>query len=306
MPTGYLGLPDVLLNLFHTLQHLMPETIRSNVRRFPTATFFILTFLFSWGYLGLTFGLIGTGASGPVQVPFAWGPLFGGLLTVWLLGESVSGWLGQVGRWRAGLRWYLLGIGILVVGKEMPNLVAWLLGADVSLVAGTEVPIVGYLVSMGITLVVAGALEEFGWRGFAQVRLQKQYGAVAASLFVGGMWALWHLPFLLLGVGGFDSFYVYVPEVMAFSVLLGWLYNATKGALPVVMITHAAHNRPDLLGVSGQMPPLAQSVPWDGVFYVLVMAVVIWQVGARTLSGDGRLPEIPGKAPASASQAPAE
>lgn len=274
----------------------MPETIRSKIKRFPTATFLVLTFLFSWGYLGLTFSLIGTDASGLVQVPFAWGPLVGGLLTVWLLGESVSGWLGQVGRWRAGLRWYLMGIGVLVVGKEMPNLVAWLLGAEVTLVAGTKIPVAGYLANMGITLFVAGALEEFGWRGFAQVRLQQQYGAVTASIFVGGMWALWHLPFLLTGAGGFGPFYVYVPEAVAFSVVLGWLYNATRGALPVVMITHAAHNRPDFLGVSGEMPPLAQSMPWDGVFYALVLAVVIWQVGARTLSGDGKLPAVPGTA----------
>lgn len=272
----------------------MTDLIRSKARRFPTATFFVLTFLFSWGYLGLLFGLVGTGASGLVQVPFAWGPLVGGLLTTGLVGESVLGWLGQVRRWRAGLRWYLLGIGVLVVGKEMPNLVAWLLGAEVSLVAGTEVPVVAYLINMGVTLLLAGALEEFGWRGFAQVRLQQRHGAVAASAFVGGMWALWHLPFLLTGASGFGPFYMYVPEAVAFSVVLGWLYNATEGALPVVMVTHAAHNRPDLLGAAGEVPTLAQSVPWDGVFYALVIAVVIWQVGARTLSRDRTLPAIPG------------
>lgn len=273
----------------------MTDPIRAKVGRFPVTTFFLLTFLLSWGYTGLLFGLVGTDLPGLVQVPFAWGPLLGGLLTVWLLGESISGWLGQVGRWRAGLHWYLLGIGLLVVGKDLPNVVAWLLGADVSVVAGTKVPLAGYLISMGITLFLAGALEEFGWRGFAQVRLQKRYGALVACVVVGGVWALWHLPYIVAGVGDFPPLYAYVPEVVAFSLVLGWLYNATKGALPVVMITHAAHNRPDLLGVSGEMPPLAQSVPWDAVFYVFVMIVVVWQVGASTLTTDGTLPESPGK-----------
>ena len=277
--------------------HLQAVTdhIRSKARRFPVTTFFLLTFLLSWGYAGLLFGLVGTDLPGLVQVPFAWGPLLGGLLTVWLLGESVSGWLGQVGRWRANLGWYLLGIGLLVVGKDMPNVVAWLLGADLSVVAGTKVPLVGYLVSMGITLLLAGALEEFGWRGFAQVRLQKQHGALTACVVVGGVWTLWHLPYIVAGVGNFPPLYAYVPEVVAFSLVLGWLYNATEGALPVVMITHASHNRPDLLGVSGEMPPIAQSVPWDAAFYVLVMTLVVWQVGASTLTAEGTLPEIPGK-----------
>jgi len=287
-------------------QRVMPESVQSKIKRYPVATFFVLTFVLSWGYTGLLFGLMGTDPPGLVQVPFAWGPLLGGLLTVWLLGESVSGWLGQVGRWRVGIHWYLIGIGVLVVGKEMPNLVAWGLGADVSVVAGTKVPVVGYLISMGITLFVAGALEEFGWRGFAQVRLQQRYSAVTASVVVGLVWVLWHLPYLLAGVGDFPPLYAYVPEVVAFSLILGWLYNATNGALPVVMVTHAAHNRPDLLGVPGEMPVLAESVPWDAIFYVLVVASVAWEVGARTLSGDGKLPAVPGTAdgPAAPSETP--
>jgi membrane protease YdiL (CAAX protease family) len=276
----------------------MPESVQSKIKRYPVATFFALTFAFSWGYTGLLFGLAGTDL-GILQIPFAWGPLLGGLLTVWLLGESVSGWLGQVGRWRVGIHWYLIGIAVLVVGKEMPNLVAWGLGADVSVVAGTKVPAVGYFISMGIILFVAGALEEFGWRGFAQVRLQQRYSAVTASVVVGLVWVLWHLPYLLAGVGGFAPLYVYLPEVVAFSLVLGWLYNATDGALPVVMVTHTVHNRPDLLGASGEMPVLAESVAWDAVFYVLVIAIVAWEVGARTLSGDGTLPVVPGTAGAS-------
>jgi membrane protease YdiL (CAAX protease family) len=41
---------------------------------------------------------------------------------------------------------------------------------------------------------VFGALEEPGWRGYAQEALQRRLPVLTASLVVGLFWALWHLP----------------------------------------------------------------------------------------------------------------
>jgi membrane protease YdiL (CAAX protease family) len=39
--------------------------------------------------------------------------------------------------------------------------------------------------------------EEAGWRGFALPRLQEKHSALGSSLFLGFLWACWHLPFYL-------------------------------------------------------------------------------------------------------------
>ncbi|ASC70097.1 hypothetical protein XM38_010270 [Halomicronema hongdechloris C2206] len=49
-----------------------------------------------------------------------------------------------------------------------------------------------------------GPVEEIGWRGFALPMLQQQYSGFRASIILGFLWALWHVPVIVLGrsVGG--------------------------------------------------------------------------------------------------------
>ena len=72
-----------------------------------------------------------------------------------------------------------------------------------------------------------GLMEELGWRGFALPRLQKKFSPLFASIILGTIWALWHIPIktdvfsslfidpILIGtlvlfvIGIFYSFYIY-------------------------------------------------------------------------------------------------
>jgi membrane protease YdiL (CAAX protease family) len=92
------------------------------------------------------------------------------------------------------------------------------------------------------TWVQAG--EEIGWRGYALPRMSRRLGLGAASVLLGLIWASWHLPLFFYPNSDMrgQSFALYFAQVMAISVVIGWLYWRTGRSLLVVMLFHAAVN----------------------------------------------------------------
>lgn len=92
-------------------------------------------------------------------------------------------------------------------------------------------------------LVFFGFGEETGWRGFALPRLQAHLHPVAAACLLTCFWALWHLP-LFLYRPGYTSMDVYgiigwVMSLLTGSVLLSWLYNASRGSVLICAVFHS-------------------------------------------------------------------
>ena len=97
-----------------------------------------------------------------------------------------------------------------------------------------------------------GALsEELGWRGFALDGLQSRWSALASSLVLGFIWALWHSPaFLTPGtiqyaMGGIFSwsYVTFIISVTLGSVLITWIYNNTGRSILVAgFLMHFAQN----------------------------------------------------------------
>ncbi len=74
--------------------------------------------------------------------------------------------------------------------------------------------------------------------------LQWRVGWRVASLALGGVWALWHLPLFYL-VGTVQSHLpmgLYAASAIASSVLFAWLYNRTQGSVLPVLMLHTAVN----------------------------------------------------------------
>jgi uncharacterized protein len=233
--------------------------------------FFFLTFLISWicwlipVFLDrqiILLRMIGT---------------FGPLLSALVLSAWKGGWSGKGGlkkllspllKWRVDPRWYLFaffGTAIVAAGAIIVQIAAgggeqleWNDPAQLYLVF----PVFLYVLFFS----VAG--EETGWRGYALPRLQNAVGPLKASLIIGFIWGVWHLPLFYIP-GNFHQhipFPLFVLQDIALAVVITWLYNRSGGSLLLVHLFHAASNT--TLGVlpvlpmstGGSMVPLYVSV----------------------------------------------
>jgi hypothetical protein len=151
-------------------------------------------------------------------------------------------------------------------------------------------PAVGHvgLAAMNFLLVflVGGPLgEEFGWRGFALPGLQARWGWRVASLLLGVVWTVWHLP-LFYSVGTVQSHLpmgLYALSAIASSVLFAWLFNRSRGSIVPVLVLHTAVNAWSLIIPVMVLPDGSNLRPFQIVVGILVLtAVALLVLGDRS------------------------
>ena len=81
------------------------------VKRYPLATFVVLAYVFSWWPL-----LLYTQGSSPTAIA-SFGPFLAALVVLSMTrgGAAVRAWLSQMVRWRVGLQWYAVALGLPVL-----------------------------------------------------------------------------------------------------------------------------------------------------------------------------------------------
>lgn len=162
----------------------------------------------------------------------------------------------------------------------LPPLFAGVAGAVHVVVFGASVdldatnPLWFYPIAVVVVFFVGGGQEELGWRAFALPALQQRFSAVIASLGVGVVWAVWHLPlFLLPGSGQSDLPLVpYVVAVLAASVVLAWLYNASRSVV-VPMLFHGGINPIAAYFPTGGVEAISTVTGYGSYAVVLVVTV---------------------------------
>ena len=96
-----------------------------------------------------------------------------------------------------------------------------------------------------INTILGGPIaEEYGWRGYAQPRLQKKFSPLLSGLILGLFWSLWHLPlfmFLPKAVGQMPIM-AYMPLMITVGVIFSWLFNKTRGSVLLAILLHGGLN----------------------------------------------------------------
>lgn len=220
------------------------RTVRVTKPWRPVLTFLGLTFAITWSAWGLLLVLGGEPTAGPVHLAL-WvvgglGPA-AALIAARLEGRSAlrALWHGLL-RWRVGARWYALLLLPLVVAVAAVTLLGWRVDPDVSVV-GAAIAAVPMFVVMAV---VGGGLEEVGWRGYAQPRVQAQVGQLPAAVAIGIIWALWHLPlYAMVGTSQSESSLGWFTlQAVALSIILAWIYNGSGASILLPVLFHAAVN----------------------------------------------------------------
>jgi membrane protease YdiL (CAAX protease family) len=263
--------------------------LKNFIQRVPIASYFILTYLISWGgsfaiggpkfIRGEPLLLEDVLLMGPLMLA---GPFIGGIvMTYFLDGKAgLHELISRMLQWRVCLQWYavtLLTFPILILG------VLWALSAFVS--TDFSPNFIAFGVIGGLA---AGFLEETGWMGFAFPRMKAKFGTWRATIYLALLHGLWHALAGFIGEFGTYGEYwlprfiaMWFVAMTAMRILLVWIYSNT-GSLLLAQLTHASSS--GFLVIFG---PEAIS-PAQGTLWFAVYAVVLWIPAAIVIAKYGK------------------
>ena len=253
----------------------------SLLRRHPLVTFFVLAYALTWipvalVLVGLQLGLLPSNS--PVVSITSRLISFGPAIAALIATAAVSGRAGvgqllrRLVQWRVGVQWYLFSVFGILVALLIGAMVMFR-GAPLAASAGQwQTVILLFLPTVAVAAITTGLGEETGWRGFALPRLQSRHGALLATLIVGVLWGLWHLPNVLFFHWGPQTLGLFLLETLTDAFILTWVYNNSRGSLLPVILLHAAQDKS--FGMLGVLMP---NVPADQLYvlYILVDLALI-------------------------------
>ena len=241
------------------------RTLTDSVRRHPLIAFFVLAYALTWPLIPL------------VSLSPLWGfpALFGPALAAVVVTAVADGRAGlrdlldRVVRWRVGAGWYAVALGFPAV------LALAAAGLHLLLGAGSSIEFGGLSVlNLVVFVLIVG--EELGWRGYALPRLLARGSALSASLILGVLWGVWHLPtFFVPGAPQHGlPFSAFVLLTMAYSVLFTWFYLHTRGSVLIATLLHGAINFSQGLFLGG-IDPAREYWLLAAVYGVAALALVV-------------------------------
>jgi len=178
------------------------------------------------------------------------GPFVAALAMVVLQRRPAIGWLRSLLRWRVPPGWYVFAFAFPAGLVAVMSALYLTLGGSLDIGLPPE-RLAAYVPVLLTATLIGGGNEEPGWRGFGLPELQKRLGPISATLILGVVWAMWHLPLLALGGTSANETGSAQQTVLAIGILLvsvtvhafwyTWLINRT-GSVLLCMILHGSYN----------------------------------------------------------------
>jgi membrane protease YdiL (CAAX protease family) len=212
----------------------------------------------------------------PFVIVAAFGPFLAAMVTIWASQgrRELGRWLRRILRLRIPVTLYLAGAFVLpVLFGGLHYVLYRALGGQPDF-ANAE-PWYLYLAYLIPTALLTGGNEEPGWRGFALPALLTRFSPIVASLILGVVHSVWHLP--LMGHYNTELGW-YLFNVIPLTVFLNWFYLRSRGSVIPVALLHASTNvmssfipTPDLvLGGFGTWMVLRGLVYWAIAIVIIV------------------------------------
>lgn len=215
--------------------------LRALAHDHPAALFITLALGISWLVWVPSFAT-DSNAQWPIFLG-AFGPAVAGAAMTRLRGGAVRAWLRSILRFRVRARWYAAALALPLIDPVIQAVLAAQAGVPLS-PAGLIERMPLYVSSFVLVLLVGGGQEEFGWRGWLLPQLQRRTSPVTASLLLGGVHAVWHLPLFAFGAATYGDtvFALYAPHLLAASVVFTWLYNSGRASVVIAILLHTQTN----------------------------------------------------------------
>jgi membrane protease YdiL (CAAX protease family) len=208
----------------------------SAVRRRPLAAFFVLAYAFSW-WPFILYTLTG---SGPTIL--SCGPFLAAVAVLALTSgrDGIKALFRSMRRWRVPVRWWAVAILTPIVLTSLATVLNVALGGPTPTAGelGNWTNVVPTALFILFVPLIGGAWEEPGWRGYALPRLLAERSALSASLILGVLWALWHLPVYLVD----DQHWSDLVLVVVATIVFTWIFQSAGGSVLVAMVFHALNN----------------------------------------------------------------
>lgn len=223
-----------------------------NRRWSPVGAFFVLAFVWSWSWswwwMAAASGLTVTEPPGLLLYLLGvFGPLVGALWVVHDGGrDDRRAFLRRIWDPRGvPARWWLALLAV-AAGPAALAAVGTTVTGQGATATGLSATVVGGLLGPAL---VAGFVEEPGWRGAVSDAWQTRSRPVVAATGIGVLWSLWHLPlsffegsyFSEVGVGS-ARFWLTHLMLVHLGILLVWLANGSGGSILVPALAHAGFN----------------------------------------------------------------